>query len=284
MLQDIIWITGASGRLGSTLSRLLDPLEAEIIATDKEDVDITNQKEVNSFVDRNRPKIIINCSGLSDRDKCQEDPDRAFLLNAIGAKYVAIAAARVKAKLIHLSTADVFNGQTSHPYREIDIVSPNTVYGQSKYLGEQMVKDFCQRYFIVRVSRLYSRENRFVENIIESAKKDGKIEVPKAQYASPTSVYELVQFLVKLMSTSAYGLYHASCEGQCSMKEFAEKILEIANLKADIIYSDNRQSVNNQPAYRAIENYLLKVTKIHQFADWQEALKNYMKRELNYGN
>ncbi|MDD7305805.1 MAG: NAD(P)-dependent oxidoreductase [Peptoniphilaceae bacterium] len=279
MRQDVIWISGASGRLGQALTRQLDPLEAEIIATDKNEVDITDINQVNRFVDRNRPKVIINSSGLSNREKCEENPDAAYLLNTIGAKHIAIASSRVKAKLFQLSTADVFDGNTIHPYKEIDSPKPNTVYGKSKYLGEQMVRYFAHRYFILRVSRLYSKENSFVEEIIRQAKETGKVEIARGQFFSPTPAYELAQFIIRLMISSNYGLYHASSEGYCSMEEFVHKILKYANLKAQIVYSKNREAVSLRPFFRAIDNYALNLIKTYEFADWDQALKKYMEME-----
>ncbi len=281
MRINTIWITGAHGRLGSTIFRYLDPLEAEIIATDKDEVDITNQEEVNLFVDRNRPKIIINCSAMTNRLKCEEDPDKAYLLNALGAKNIAIASNRVRAKLIQLSTADVFDGQTIHPYKEIDKANPNTVYGKSKFMGEEFVKDFANRYFIVRVSRLYSKENNLVESIIEEAKK-GLVTVPKSRYGSPTSAYELSNFLISIMDTNAYGTYHASCEGTCSFRAFAQKILDITKIDAKIEEKRDSDRIDFEPAFRGIDNYFLNLLNINTFSTWEDALEEYLRREYGY--
>ncbi|WP_236784993.1 SDR family oxidoreductase [Anaerococcus ihuae] len=281
MRINTIWITGAHGRLGSTIFRYLDPLEAEIIATDKDEVDITNQEEVNLFVDRNRPKIIINCSAMTNRLKCEDDPDKAYLLNALGAKNIAIASNRVRAKLIQLSTADVFDGQTIHPYKEIDKVKPNTVYGKSKFMGEEFVKDFANRYFIVRVSRLYSKENNLVESIIEEAKK-GLVTVPKSRYGSPTSAYELSKFLISIMDTNAYGTYHASCEGTCSFRAFAQKILDITKIDAKIEEKRDSDRIDFEPAFRGIDNYFLNLLNINTFSTWEDALEEYLRREYGY--
>ena len=281
MRINTIWITGAHGRLGSTIFRYLDPIEAEIIATDKDEVDITNQEEVNLFVDRNRPKIIINCSAITNRLKCEEDPDKAYLLNALGAKNIAIASNRVRAKLIQLSTADVFDGQTIHPYKEIDKANPNTVYGKSKFMGEEFVKDFANRYFIVRVSRLYSKENNLVESIIEEAKK-GLVTVPKSRYGSPTSAYELSKFLISIMDTNAYGTYHASCEGTCSFRAFAQKILDITKIDAKIEEKRDSDRIDFEPAFRGIDNYFLNLLKINTFSTWEDALEEYLRREYGY--
>lgn len=281
MRINTIWITGAHGRLGSTIFRYLDPLEAEIIATDKDEVDITNQEEVNLFVDRNRPKIIINCSAMTNRLKCEDNPDKAYLLNALGAKNIAIASNRVRAKLIQLSTADVFDGQTIHPYKEIDKANPNTVYGKSKFMGEEFVKDFANRYFIVRVSRLYSKENNLVESIIEEAKK-GLVTVPKSRYGSPTSAYELSKFLISIMDTNAYGTYHASCEGTCSFRAFAQKILDITKIDAKIEEKRDSDRIDFEPAFRGIDNYFLNLLNINTFSTWEDALEEYLRREYGY--
>lgn len=283
MRINTIWITGAHGRLGKTLFRYLDPLEMEIIATDKEEVDITNQDQVNIFVDRNRPKFIINCSGLSKRQECEENPDKAYLLNALGAKHIAIASNRVRANLVHLSTADVFDGETIHPYKEIDRPNPNTVYGRSKYLGEEFVKDFANRYFIVRVSRLYSRENNLVETILDQAK-EGLVKVPKSRYASPTSTYELTKFLLNIMDSNAYGTYHASCEGTCSSRSFAQKIIDFTKLDAQIKEIRNTNLVEHQPTFRGMDNYFLDLLKINTFKSWEQALEDYLRKEHGYGD
>ena len=281
MRINTIWITGAHGRLGSTLVRYLDPLEAEIIATDKDEVDITKQEEVNLFVDRNRPKIIINCSGITNRLKCENDPDKAYLLNALGAKNIAIASNRVRAKLVQLSTADVFDGQTIHPYKEIDKANPNTVYGKSKFLGEEFVKDFADRYFIVRVSRLYSKENNLIESIIEQAK-NGLVKVPKSRYGSPTSAYELSKFLISIIGTNAYGIYHASCEGTCSFRAFAQKIIDITKIDAKVEEVRDSDRIDYEPAFRGIDNYFLGLLGKNTFSSWEDSLKDYLRREYGY--
>lgn len=218
---------------------------------------------------------------MTNRLKCEDNPDKAYLLNALGAKNIAIASNRVRAKLIQLSTADVFDGQTIHPYKEIDKVKPNTVYGKSKFMGEEFVKDFANRYFIVRVSRLYSKENNLVESIIEEAKK-GLVTVPKSRYGSPTSAYELSKFLISIMDTNAYGTYHASCEGTCSFRAFAQKILDITKIDAKIEEKRDSDRIDFEPAFRGIDNYFLNLLNINTFSTWEDALEEYLRREYGY--
>ena len=277
-VRERIWITGSHGRLGSSIYRHINPIDAEIVATDINEVDITNQDEVNTFIERLRPTIIINCSGLSKRSECEKDPDKAYLLNAIGAKYIAIAANRNKAKIVQLSTADVFDGNTINPYKEIDTPNPNTVYGKSKYLGEEFVRSLSNHYFIVRVSRLYSRENNFVENIINMADK-GEVNIAKDRISSPTPAFELSKFLIKLIKTNNFGTYHASCKGYTSHKEFASEILSYLGKEAKINEVVDKTSVEYTPAFRAIENYYLNLIKLNDFSDWKSALHEYLDKE-----
>lgn len=273
-----IWITGSSGRLGSSMLRLLDPLDAEIIATDKHEVDITKQDEVTQFVSRIRPNVIINCSGLSNRDKCEEDPDAAYLLNAIGARNVAIASSRFLAKLVQLSTADVFDGTSFKSYTEFDRPNPTTVYGKSKFEGENFVRTFSKYHFIVRVSRLYSRENQFVEGILKQAE-SGKVTVAKDLFMSPTAAFELANFLIPLIHTNYFGTYHASSQGYTSMKDFASEILAYSGKDAEIIESDQITSMLQKPGFYALDDYILRITGGYQIPNWKDTLHEYMDKE-----
>ena len=224
MSRNRIWISGADGKIGKVLQKYLDPFEDEVLATDKYIVDIVNSDETSIFARRNRPNVIINCSALTDPVLCQENPDEAFRVNALGARNMAVAANTVDAKIIHMSADDVFSGQSRSAYREYDTPHPTTMYGKSKLMGENFVREFSVKHFILRTSWLFSPVNHRVEDIIKEAIQTGKVYVPKAQYSSPTSAYQLAEFIVKLMATYDYGIYHASCEGVASRKEFAEAV------------------------------------------------------------
>ena len=276
--REKIWISGSSGRLGTSMLRLLDPLDAEIIATDENEVDITNQAEVEQFVGRIRPHIIINCSGLSNRDRCEANPDDAYLLNAIGAKNIAIASNKYMSKLVQLSTADVFDGNTDKPYTEFDDTNPQTIYGKSNLEGENYVRTFSNYHFIVRVSRLYSRENKFVEDIIKQAK-TGEIEVAKDLYMSPTPAHDLAQFIIKLINTNSFGTYHASADGYTSMHDFVNEILSYTGIDANIIEKSKDLGMGIKPGFFAIDDYIVKITSGELIPNWKDSLLKYIDRE-----
>lgn len=270
-----VWIAGANGRVGRELVKLLNPTDYDILETDINEVDITNSKDVNIYVDIRRPDVIINCAGLTDVNYCEENPEEAFKVNAIGAKNLAIAATRINAKLIQLSTDDVFDGKNNKPYREYDKVNPETKYGKSKLLGEEYIKHFSNTYFILRSSWLYGGNN-YIENIISEAKTNGKVFVPINQVGSPTSSKELAEFILLLIDSYDYGIYHASSIGECSRGEFAREILKLKKIKAEVEEVDNLEGFEKRPNYSALDNFILKISDIYEFPTWQKALSDYI--------
>ncbi|WP_100065578.1 dTDP-4-dehydrorhamnose reductase [Miniphocaeibacter massiliensis] len=272
-----IWIAGSNGRIGSELIKILNPEDYEILATDIDEVDITDSKIVNLYVDMHRPEIIINCAGITDLDYCEENLEEAFRVNAIGAKNLAIAATRINAKIIQLSTDDVFSGEGNKPYREYDELGARTVYGKSKVLAEEYIREFSQNYFILRSSWLYGGGNKYVENIISQAKENGVVKVANKQIGSPTSSKELAKFILSIIDSYNYGTYHVACIGQCSRKEFAQEILDILSIKAEVEEIEGLSGYSNRPEYSALDNFLLRISNMYIFPDWKTALKEYIK-------
>ena len=150
-----IWITGAEGHIGTALLELLEGVEYQLLPTDIHEVDITKIDEVTQFVYVNRPDVIINCAGLTDVRACEEKPEEAYKINAIGARNLAVAARRIDAKLIQISTDDVFGGDDDAALCEFDDAHPTTMYGKSKYAGEKLVRELTDKHVIVRSSWLY---------------------------------------------------------------------------------------------------------------------------------
>ena len=145
-----VWIAGSAGQIGTAINQVLDPMEMEVFNTDKNELDITQTDEVLRFGEINRPNIIINCAAITDTALCEQEPELAFRVNALGARNLSIVANKVGAKFVQLSTDDVFDGQRQQPYTEFDLTNPRTVYGRSKLAGEHYVKEFTQKHFIIR--------------------------------------------------------------------------------------------------------------------------------------
>ena len=233
-----ILISGANGQLGKELTRILNTgfaeigeipctlKNADIINTDVDNLDITNINDVLSFVENERPQVIINCSAFTNVDLCETDKDTAFNVNSLGPRNLAIAAQKVNTKLIHISTDYVFSGDGNEPYCEYDICNPQSIYGKTKYLGEQYVKEFCSKYFIVRTSWLYGYEgNNFVKTIMNLAEQRESIKVVNDQRGNPTNANDLAYHILKLVDSNEYGIYHCTGNGECSWYDFACKII-----------------------------------------------------------
>lgn len=274
-----VWIVGSAGQIGTAINEVLDPVEMRVLNTDKEELDITDTDEVLNFGEINRPDVIINCAAVTDTALCEEEPELAFRVNALGARNLSIVARKIGAKVVQLSTDDVFDGESRTPYTEFDDTNPKTVYGKSKRAGENYVKEFTHKHFIIRSNWVYGQGNNFVSGVLEAAKEERPLLVASDQFGSPTSAKELARIILYLMQTNEYGTYHATCKGICSRYDFAQEILALAGEKADMRAVPTAQSELSavRPAYAALDNFILRVIDVYDMPDWKTSLKEYMK-------
>ena len=165
-----VWIAGASGQIGRALNDVLDPMQIEALNTDLDELDITDTDEVINFGTVNRPDVIINCTGITDTDECEANPEHAYRVNALGARNLSIVARKCGSKIVQLSTDDVFDGQSKKPYTEFDDTNPLTVYGRSKRAGENYVKEFTHKHFVIRSNWVYGHGgHNFVNRVLAAA-------------------------------------------------------------------------------------------------------------------
>ena len=273
-----VWVIGASGQLGTAINELLDRREVEVLNTDLEEVDVTEAESVLNFGEMNRPDVIINCAGLTSVTECEENVEKAYKVNAVGARNVSIVARRIGAKLVHLSTDDVFDGMSETPYGEFEMPTPRSTYGKSKFAGERFVKDFAERYFIIRSNWIYGRGSNFIKDLLNLAKEKKTIQISEKAFGSPTSAKELARFIIFLMQSSEYGVYHATCEGSCSRFEFAKEIVRLAGLSVELQAVDSKEDelTVQRPAYTILDNLMLRLLENYQLPHWKEALADYM--------
>ena len=286
-----ILITGCNGQLGSELAKNLkdgytelgpipDALrDAQVVCVDVAEMDITNYDAVVDLAEELELDVIINCAAYTNVNGCETDSDAAFRVNAIGARNLAMAAERFGAKLIHVSTDYVFAGDGSVPYIEWDLCDPQSVYGKTKYLGEQYVRDFCSRYFIVRTAWLYGYVgNNFVKTMLRLAREKGGAKVVADQRGNPTNAADLAHHILKLAATEQYGIYHCTGAGECSWYDFASKIVEYAGIPAAITpcTTEEYPTPAKRPAYSSLDNRMLRNTVGDEMRDWQDALKCYL--------
>ena len=273
-----IWVCGSRGQIGQAVNDVVDKLEFEMLDTDRDDLDVTDTDEVLRFGEMNRPDIIINCSGMTDIEACEENPSMAYKVNALGARNLAIVASKMQAKMVQLSTDDVFDGKSTAPYTEFDMTNPVTIYGKSKLAGENYVKEFTSKHFIVRSTWVYGKGINFITNFLQRAEAGGEIAVASDQFGSPTSANELARFLLHLVHTSEYGTYHATNRGICSRYAFAEEILKMTGKQVTLqpvpTLMDELSKV--RPAYAVLYNFIMSMVPVYDFPQWQDSLREYL--------
>ena len=271
-----IWITGAEGHIGTALLDLLEGVEYQLLPTDIKEVDITKIDEVTQFVHVNRPDVVINCAGMTDVQECENNVDEAYRVNAIGVRNVALAANEVNAKVIQISTDDVFDKESRIPYNEFDNVHPRTIYGKSKEAGEKILTQLLNRFVIIRSSWIYGIGRDFVDEVLRNVGQGKTMEVPNNQYAAPTSAKELAKVIRYFIDNEEYGLYHVVCPGSCSRYEFARTILEYSGKAGELDLCPVVIEDSARPTYSVLDNMMLRLTGIEEPKDWKAALKEYL--------
>ena len=275
-----LWIVGSESQVGKAILSVLDPIELEVLCTDKEELDITNTEDVLSYGEINRPDIIINCAAVTDPKLCEAEPELAYRVNALGARNLSLVARKHNAKIVQLSTDDVFDGHHTKPYTEFDDTHPLTVYGRSKRAGENYVKEFTHKHFIIRSTWVYGEGKNFVNALLQTAETETEAAIPTDQFGSPTSAKDLARIILHLIQTNEYGTYHATCKGKCSRYEFAEEILKLSGKKLKLIPALAADvPTAARPAYAVLDNFILRIIDVYDMPPWQESLKEYLEEK-----
>lgn len=277
-------ITGASGQLGSSLLQVLksESFKAEICTLDEKQLDICNLELAQGIITKEKPDIIINCSAYTDVDGCESNEALAHSVNTIGVENLTQCARLVGAKLVHISTDFVFDGNATHPYTENDQTAPLNIYGKTKLEGEKFALEY-EKSFVFRTAWLYDRNKVNFVSTIEKLSKDRKeISVVTDQTGSPTFAEDLSRCILKLMLTENYGLYHCTNSGFCSKYEFAKEIVRLSgnNCKVNPCLSDKFPSPAKRPEFSALNCSKLEKTLNINLRDWKTALKDYFEKEM----
>lgn len=283
-----IIVTGSEGQLGKEILSKFNHSRFDITAVDLRDIDITKLDDVLEMYRKIRPDATINCAAYTNVDACESDFDTAFKVNAIGPRNLSIASKEVNSKIIHISTDYVFEGNgilknsDIRPYYEYDDTNPKTAYGKTKLEGEKFVKLFNDKHFIIRTAWLYGEGKNFVKTMLEISKTKDEINVVNDQRGTPTSTIELASMIEYLIDTENYGLFHGTCEGQCTWYDFTREIFRRRGIKTVVhpCTTEEYPRPAPRPGYSVLENYMLKMTSDHMFKEWQEALEIYLKGQL----
>ena len=282
-----VLVTGSCGMLGRLVCSSLSA-EHTVLATDIvgecEQLDISNTDRVFEVFGKFQPETVIHCAAMTDVDGCERDPDRAYLVNAIGTWNIACACAHFGCPVVYVSTDYVFDGTKDSPYTEFDKPNPINVYGASKLAGEEAVRDLCAKHFIVRTSWVIAPHGKnFALTILNLAKQrivenetDKPLTIVADQIGSPTYAKDLAQFLSSLVGSPLYGIYHFTNSGYCSWYEFASKVIEFAGIdqvKVVPIKSEDWPTPTRRPKYSVLRHYRLELLGRDNVRDWKEAVR-----------
>ncbi len=279
-----ILVTGAKGLLGTNLLPVLERKGHEVLATDVEELDITDPEQVRKVVSDFKPEGVINCAAYTQVDRAEEEKEKACLVNGVGVQNLAAACASHNAFLLHISTDYVFNGEKESPYTPSDLPQPINAYGWSKLMGEQYLQQSGAKYFLLRTSWLYGRGGpNFVDTILRLATQQKEIRVVVDQRGSPTWAANLAAFIGQILSSQKYGLYHVTdeTEGGISWYDFAREIVRLAGMSSEVIPVSSKEFI--RPAARP-KNSVLDLSSTKEafglvFPGWKESLRNYLKQK-----
>lgn len=274
-------ITGANGQLGRELQLLLNKeLPGCAVFTDKDELDITNQHAVDKFVADNEFTHIINCAAYTDVEKAEDEKLECSALNFIAVKNLAMAADANGAKVIHISTDYVFDGNSNRPYRESDKVNPISQYGTTKRKGETALIALAPESIIIRTAWLYSPHGRnFVKTMLRLFKSQPEVKVVCDQIGTPTYARDLAKAILKILLSNQWvsGIYHFTDEGVASWYDFAKAIARLSgngNCKITPIPSDEYPQGASRPFYSVLDRSRIKATYGVEIPHWEESLKD----------
>ncbi|PYE50590.1 dTDP-4-dehydrorhamnose reductase [Paenibacillus barcinonensis] len=285
-MKQRIMVTGAAGQLGYDVVNMLEAAGHDVLGCDRDQMDITDQRQCLKQVEEYQPDIIIHCAAYTAVDQAESDVDTAFTINAAGTRNMTVAAEKVKAKLVYISTDYVFDGTSATPYQEHDATNPQSVYGKSKLAGELLVQSLSTRWFILRTSWVFGSHGRnFVSTMLELLEKRPELQVVHDQKGSPTYTVDLARLISELALTEQYGIYHVSNAGSCTWFEFAQAIAEEANRQrvietsARILPCTTAQFPRPapRPAYSVMDHQGIRINGLRPMRHWREALIAYLK-------
>ncbi len=276
-----VLIIGAKGMLGHYLMVTFRDLKP--VGVDKEELDITDEKMVEKFIFDLRPDLIINAAAYTDVDGCETNKDLAMKVNGYAVGYLARAAEKIGAVSVHYSTDYVFDGQKPDGYKENDEpANPINVYGESKFLGEKLLKENCQKYYLIRTSWLFGRHGKnFVDTILKFGKEKEELKVVNDQRGKPTYTVDLAKRTKELIDGQySFGIYHITNEGATTWYDYTLKIFEVfksLHPEQELAKVSPCTSVEfPRPAKRPAWSILIN-TKVPPSQPWPKAVEEYLK-------
>ena len=274
-----IVITGANGQLGQCLQDVASSMEEfHLLCEDKEILDITNKAALEAYFEREKPQYCINAAAYTNVEKAESEKDKAFLVNADGAKNIAEVCKEYDVPLWHISTDYVFDGSKNKPYAESDEVHPLNIYGASKLKGEELVKSTWNQHYIIRTSWLYSQYgHNFYNSMLRLAKERDELTITTEQLGTPTNANDLAHAILEMLSDgkAMYGVYHFSNKGAATWFDFAQAIIELHGLEDEVKVgkTDYYPTFAKRPKYSVLDTSKISKYLRQPIPEWRQSLQ-----------
>ena len=278
-------VIGANGQLGSDICHVYKQAGHDIRELNHDKIDITEFDKCFEVLKAINPDLVISTAAMHNVEICEENPEKSFLVNGIGARNLALLSKEIQIPLVHFSTDYIFDGQKESPYFEDDLPIPLNVYGNTKLSGEIFLRNIADSFFIVRVSGLYGKAAcrakgglNFVQLMLKLANEKDEIRVVDDEVLSPTYTISVAEQLERLTQTDKYGVYHMVSEGSCSWYEFAKKIFELAeiDIELNVAHPDEFPVKVPRPKYSVLRNRNLEAEGLNIMPHWVEGLRRYL--------
>lgn len=273
-------LIGARGQLGTDLGRLLP---GDVVSFDRDRVDISDRDSVHAVLSTGGFDRVVNCAAYNLVDRAEEEPERAFIVNGLGPRNLALACTEIDALLVHVGTDYVFGADEARrvPYGEDDRAGPTSAYGTSKLAGEQFAASLCPRSLIVRTCGLYGQaEGRanFVRTMLRLGRERGTVSVVDDQRCTPTATADLAEAIVGLIEADAVGLFHMTNAGDTTWCEFAREIFRLAEVDCEVMPITTAEfgARARRPAYSVLDGSKAANVLGREQPTWQTALAEYI--------
>ena len=271
-----IVVTGANGQLGQAVMRQFHGLH-DLSALGHADIELSEARTADTIAAL-RPQAIIHAGAMTNVDGCARDPDAAYAANALGSRWVAQAAVRANARMIYISTNEVFDGTATTPYGEFDCPNPINAYARSKYAGEQAARELLDRLYVVRVAWLFGGTRNFLRTVLRLSSEQSSLRMVDDEIGSPTHAGDVAAALGQLLTTDAYGTFHFVNQGSCSRYELAAATLAAAGRSSVTLEPMKLAEFvrpSRVPLYTALNNYVGAAQGI-VFRPWQDAVNTFV--------
>lgn len=279
-------VTGSQGQLGHDVMKVLASHGHEGIGLTREQADIRDADRIISVLNDMKPDAVIHCAAYTAVDDAEDQVDTAWEINTLGTKHIAQACKGLDIPMIYISTDYVFDGSGELPFEITAKRNPINVYGKTKAEGEAIVEELLHKFFIVRISWVFGLHgNNFVKTMLRIGKHGNPIRVVSDQVGSPTYTVDVAQFLMGLLTSDQYGIYHATNSGFCSWYDFAKKIFELEGMSS-VIVEPVKSTEYVTKAKRPLNSRLKNESNQKGFnllPPWEDALRRFIE-ELHNNN